>query len=70
MSVNSGHGALKRARKDLLACWDETKQDWRDENRRHFEEQVLTPLLARLRTAEAAMGHMEAVLNKIRVDCG
>ena len=69
MSVNSGLGKVHRASVDLGVKWDEIKSVWRDQNSRKFEEDILTPLLARLRAAEAAMGQMEDTLYKLRRDC-
>ena len=69
MRVSTGHGTLRRARKELLARWSETKLAWRDENRAQFEAQFLKPLLARLRTAERAIAHMDSVLARIHEDC-
>jgi len=69
MSVNAGHGKLRRASKGFVTRWQATKALWRDENRERFEENYITPLLLRLRAVEMAMGHMETVLNKVRRDC-
>ena len=69
MSVNAGHGKLRRASKDFVTRWHATKAVWRDENCERFEEKFVTSLMSRLRVVEMAMGHMEAVLNKVRHDC-
>lgn len=69
MSVRSGQAKLNRAAKDLLARWDAIKAIWYDENSRKFEENHLEPLRAKLRSAEVALAHMDAVLNQIRHDC-
>jgi len=69
MSVNAGHGRLRRASKDFFIRWNATKTVWRDENCERFEQNFIGPLMSRLRAAEMTMGHMEAVLNKVRNDC-
>lgn len=69
MSVNAGMGKIKRACTDLQVRWNEAKVLWRDPNSQQFEDQFLEPLLAVLRTAEKAMGHMDDVLSKARRDC-
>jgi hypothetical protein len=69
MSVSAALGKFKGASKDLQVRWNETQQFWRDENCRHFEEQYLAPLLARLRSAEAALVVMDDVLIKLRREC-
>ena len=69
MSVGAGHATVKRAAKDLLARWRTTQSTWRDENSRKFEENYIEPFMSKLRTAEAALGHMDMVLGQIRRDC-
>ena len=69
MSVNAGHGKLRRASKDFSTRWHATKAVWRDENCERFEATFITPLLSRLRATEMTMGHMAAVINKVRHDC-
>jgi len=69
MSVNAGHGKLRRASKGFAIRWNATKAVWRDENCARFEENFVTPLMSKLRAAEMAMGHMEVVLHKVRQDC-
>ena len=69
MSVYAGQMKLKRASKDLLARWRETKTTWRDDVSRRFEEHHIVPLMTKLRTAEAALAHMVVILDKIHRDC-
>jgi hypothetical protein len=70
MSVYAGQANLKRASRDLLARWSETRLVWRDDISRKFEERYIEPMVQRLRMAQEAMAHMEGVLTKIRADCG
>ena len=69
MSVSSGHAKLQRASKDLLARWNGTRLFWRDDVSRKFDQNHLTPLLKKLRAAQEAMSHMDAILNQVRRDC-
>jgi hypothetical protein len=69
MSVDSGSGKLRTAGRDLRRQWSEVKSAWHDENCRHFEEKYIAPWLARLRKAELTMGHMAALIRKVRHDC-
>ncbi len=69
MSVGSGHAKLKRAARDLTSEWREVNRYWRDEVSRRFEKEHLEPILAKLRSAVEAMGHMDAVVNQARRDC-
>lgn len=69
MSVRTGHAKLSRAAKDLFASWRRTKETWRDENSRQFEERYLSLLRSELRKAEAALERMDSVLHRVRHDC-
>ena len=69
MSVGTGHAKLKRAGRELLAEWDLVSRTWRDEVGRRFEKEHLEPILARIRAAGEAMGHMDGVINSVRRDC-
>ena len=70
MSVHAGQAKLKTAAKNLAARWQGVKMTWRDDQSRQFEEKYVASLLARLRTAEAAMGHIDMILSQVRRDCG
>jgi len=61
---------IKRASKDLVIRWNETRASWRDDVARGFEEKNLAPLMTKLRTADAALSHMVRVLGWVRRDCG
>jgi hypothetical protein len=69
MSVRTGQAKLSNAAKALFAGWQQTKENWRDENSRMFEEEFLKPLQAEMRQVDQAMTHLDAVLNRIRGDC-
>ena len=69
MSVYAGQAKIKEASKELRVRWNNTKSLWRDEVSRQFEEKHLDPLLLKLRKAEEALSHMDAVLNQLRRDC-
>lgn len=69
MSVYSGQMRLKRASQELARGWHATRSLWRDDVARQFETEHLELLLAKLRSAEAAMANMVRALNQIRRDC-
>jgi|WetSurMetagenome_2_1015567.scaffolds.fasta_scaffold582432_1 hypothetical protein len=69
MSVGTGQAKLAREAKALFVSWLQTKESWRDENSRVFEEEVLVPLQLELRKIDQAMTHLDAVLNRVRGDC-
>ncbi len=69
MSIRTGQAKLARAAKALFADWQKAKENWRDENSRIFEEEVLVPLRLELRKIDQAMTHLDAVLTRTRGDC-
>ncbi len=69
MSVGTGQAKLARAAKALFADWQRTKEGWRDENSRTFEEEFLKPLQFEMRKIDQAMAHLDAVLTRVRSDC-
>lgn len=68
--ATAGLGKLMQAEKDLRSQWENARADWRDENARQFEQNFVSPLLARLRNVESALVHLGAVLQEARRDCG
>lgn len=69
MSVRTAFGQLEHARKALLAQWEETRRAWTDENARRFEEEVMTPLMSRIRHLELALNQLDVALRKAQRDC-
>lgn len=69
MSVRTAFGQLEHARKSLLAQWDETRQAWTDENGRRFEEEVIAPLMNRIRQLELALNQLDVALQRAHRDC-
>ena len=70
MSASGGLGKLKQAAKDLKIEWEQARAVWNDENSRKFEQNFVLPFLTRVRNAETAMAHLDAVLQEVRRDCG
>ena len=60
---------LQNVEKRLKQHWAEVCGDWRDEKAREFAEEIIEPLLARLRVMERAMGHLSQTLQQARRDC-
>ena len=69
MSVSGAFGQLEHARKSLVAQWEATRVDWTDDTARRFEEDVMAPLLTRIRLLELALGRLDVVLRKAHTDC-
>lgn len=69
MSVRTAFGQLEHARKSLLSQWEETSRAWTDENHRRFDEEVMAPLMSRIRQMEMALNQLDVAINKARRDC-
>lgn len=69
MGVYEGGGQLSKAMRQLIGRWEETRAAWDDAQAREFEDKCLIPLQMDLRNAMTAMGHMAAVLEKIKREC-
>lgn len=64
-----GEARLQDVEKKLKQHWAATRAEWRDDKAREFDEEIIQPLLARLRTVQRAMGHLSAALQQARRDC-
>ena len=69
MSAIEGRAKLVQAGKKLLSDWQQTRENWRDENARSFEQQYMAPLEASIRGAVLAMERMNSALEGARHDC-
>jgi hypothetical protein len=69
MSAIEGRAKLVLAGKKMLADWQQTRENWRDENALHFEQRYMAPLEASIRAAVLAMERMSSALEGARHDC-
>lgn len=69
MSAIEGRAKLVQAGKKLLTDWQQTRENWRDENARQFEQRYIAPLEASIRGAVLAMERMSNALEGSRHDC-
>jgi hypothetical protein len=69
MSAIDGRAKLVQASKKLLAEWQQTRENWRDENARRFEQQYMAPLEANIRSAVLAIERIGSALEGARQDC-
>lgn len=69
MALYEGGGQLGKALRNLMAQWEALHAGWDDSQSRAFEEKYLVPLQQDLRNTATAMGHMAALLEKIKRDC-
>lgn len=70
MSLAASRTRLKGALKELMARWDQAKTEWDDPVSRDFEKRHLHDLEPKIRNTITAMEKMEAILARVRRDCG
>lgn len=69
MSMSGSRGLLTLATRQLQASWQETKNSWRDEKAREFEEIYLAELMTRMNSALRVIEELDQLLEKIHADC-
>lgn len=69
MSAIEGRAKLVQAGKKLMSDWQETRDNWRDENARRFEQQYMAPLEANIRSAVLAIERIGTAIEAARQDC-
>jgi hypothetical protein len=69
MSLLDSKGELSVAAKDLLARWNDVKDVWSDAQSREFEKNCLFLIEQDVRSAVAALDHMNHVLQMLESDC-
>lgn len=69
MSLAASKSRLAALTKDLTARWRETRESWRDERAREFEQRYMDDLLSSVTATLNTIDQLERVLNRIRQDC-
>lgn len=69
MSLNASKSRLAALTKDLHAKWRETRESWRDEKAREFEQRYMDDLLSSVTNTLNSIETLERILNQIRDDC-
>lgn len=69
MSLNSSKSRLATLTKDLAARWRETREYWRDDKAREFEQHYMDDLLSGVTNALNNVDNLERIINQIRSDC-
>lgn len=62
-------GRLQNVEKQVRQLWMAVRADWRDDKAREFEEEIIEPMLMRIRATERAMGNLSMTLQQARRDC-
>lgn len=69
MSLNASKSRLATLTKDLAAQWRETREYWRDDRAREFEQRYMDDLLSSVTNTLNSIDTLERILNRIRDDC-
>ncbi len=69
MSAIEGRAKLVQAGKKLMTEWQQTRENWRDENARRFEQQYMAPLEANIRAAVLAIERIGSAIEAARQEC-
>ncbi|PYM13823.1 MAG: hypothetical protein DME18_08095 [Verrucomicrobia bacterium] len=69
MSTSANGARLAALTKDLLGRWRQTRDYWRDDKAREFEERYLLELESTVNAAISGIANLETVLRKVRSDC-
>jgi hypothetical protein len=69
MSAIDGRARLVQAAKKLMTDWQQTRENWRDENARRFEQQYMAPLEANIRAAVLAIERIGSAIEAARHEC-
>jgi hypothetical protein len=67
--LQAAAGRLQDALEQLLVAWDQTRDQWRDENSRHIEEEILAPLAQEVKGAIPTIGQMSQALQQAAREC-
>jgi hypothetical protein len=67
--VSAGGTKLKALTQQLSIQWAETKEYWRDDKCREFDEKYMQELLASVDRAVGVIEQLDKLVKKIRSDC-
>lgn len=68
-NLQAASGRLQDALDQLLLAWDQTREQWHDENARHIEEELLEPIAKELKASIPAIGQMSQLLQQAVREC-
>jgi hypothetical protein len=65
----NGVGPLRDGHDKLQAAWGETRETWRDQNARDFEQDFLEPLANEIARTTGAIQRLSDLFRAVRKDC-
>ena len=69
MSTSGSRGLLAMSTRQLMSCWEETRNSWRDQKAAEFENLYLAELGHSLSSAMKILEELDQLLIKIHADC-
>ena len=69
MSTSANGERLAALTKELLNCWQQTRECWMDAKAREFEERYMLELESMVKSATSGIANLEGVIHKVRSDC-
>ena len=69
MSLAASRSRLAALTKDLAGRWKETRESWRDDRAREFEQRYMDDLLSSVTNCLNNIEALEKILTRIRDDC-
>lgn len=68
-NLQAAAGRLQDALDQLLVVWEQTRDQWQDENSRHIEEELLAPLAQQVKASIPIIGQMSQALQQAAREC-
>ncbi len=69
MNLSGNKSRLVSATQELMLRWQETRNCWRDDKSREFDEHYMQDLRAQVDKAVTLIEKLDEVLKKVQSDC-
>ena len=69
MSANASGERLATLTKELLVRWQQTRESWRDDKAREFDERYMLELETTVNSAITSIANLQRTISKLRNDC-
>ncbi len=66
MGVHESCAKIKQSIEDMNIVWSQTKEVWKDEKSRQFENEFVERLSAEIKKAESSLDNISPLLNRIQ----
>jgi hypothetical protein len=69
MSLTANKARIITATQELRVKWAQTKETWRDDKSREFQDKYIEPLGGGVTAATEVIDQLENLIQKVRNDC-